>query len=148
MPGGGLTPSASHQQHGKRCLIFTNECLLHGASGGGGGCWEKAPWKPEPRSTQLCLCLLTPPQEMQLFCLAGISAQNFQHPHKSVTKAAHQYTVYEVTGRKRKLWSISMSAKMTGRSQLMREAEETVLEISPLKNMLQSECQHPWIMEA
>lgn len=48
---------------------------------------------------------------MQLFCLAGISAQNFQHPHKSVTKAAHQYTVYEVTGRKRKLWSISMSAK-------------------------------------
>lgn len=61
---------------------------------------------------------------MQLFCLIGISAHNSQHPHKLVTKAAYQYTVYEETGRKRKLWSISVSAKMPGGPQLMRKAEE------------------------
>lgn len=108
-----------------------------------GGCWEKAPWKPEPRSTQLCLCLLTPPQEMQLFCMAGISAQNFQHPHKSVTKASSSTHSLGGNGGKRELWSISVSEEMPGRPQLMREVKETVPRTNLLKKMSQSKCQHP-----
>lgn len=34
VPRGGLTLSVPHQQYEKCCLIFTNERLLHGASGG------------------------------------------------------------------------------------------------------------------
>lgn len=34
VPQEGITPSASHRQYEKCCLISTNECLLPGASGG------------------------------------------------------------------------------------------------------------------
>lgn len=76
-----------------------------------GDCWEKAPWKLEPRSTEFCLCLLTPPQEMQLFCMAGISVQNFQHPHKSVTKAGSSTHGLWSKGEEKTIYGLSQCQK-------------------------------------
>lgn len=62
------------------CRRFTNECLLHGA-------WERAPYMLcrswSPGATLFCFHLLTPPQEMQLCCVAESAAQNSLIPEAS-----------------------------------------------------------------
>lgn len=76
---------------------FTNECLLHGA-------WERAPYMLCRRwsrgATLSCFHLLTPPQEMQLCCMAESAAQNSLTPEASYWSRLLHSRVHEVARRK------------------------------------------------